>query len=149
MEVAPIAVNNVIGSLEALGCPNPTLRTVHTGDKEDALRTDQNFVLLMAPFPPLRTNQDPEPKQTDQAKTHDGEMGRIWQAERLSTAIKMIPGVLDVGLFVGYNGPEARKKYGGVRVQDPVLGQGGQKPVAVYFGMQDGSVKERKAKDVE
>lgn len=145
--MAPIAYNNVLGSLRALGCPDPRLRRVKAADKEEPLRTDQNFLLLMAPFPPLATNEDPQPKETDQAKTKDGQTGRVWNAEKLSTAIKMIPGVLDVGLFVGFNGLEALKRSGGKRLQDPIVGQAGQKPVAMYFGMQDGSVKERKAPD--
>lgn len=134
-----------MGSLRALGCPDPKIRTVQTGNKEEPLRTDQNFLLVMAPFPALRHNKDPQPQETDHAKTKDGQVGRVWNAEKLATAIKMIPGVLDVGLFVGFNGPEALKLTGGKRLQDPVLGQAGQKPVAMYFGMQDGSVKERKA----
>ena len=138
-------MNNVTGSLRALGCPNPELRTVKTIDKEEPLRTDQNFLLLKAPFPPLATHNDPELEETDQAKTKDGLLGRAWNVEKLSTAIKMIPGVLEVGLFVGFNGPDALQKTGGKRLQDPILGQAGQKPVAMYFGMQDGTVKERKA----
>lgn len=145
VEVAPIAVNNVIASLQALGCPNPTLRMA---TNNEALRTDQNFMILKAPFPPLRTNEEPEPKIDEQANTKDGQKGRVWRAESLATAIKMIPGVLEVGLFVGYNGPAALKITGGQRLQDPVLGQAGQKPVAVYFGVEDGSVKERKAPEV-
>ena len=116
-----------------------------TAGKQEPLRTDQHFVLIMAPFPPLRTSKDAKPKDGEEAQTKDGHVARVWTAEQLSTAIKMIPGVLDVGLFVGYNGPEAQSLTGGKRMQDPILGQGGQKPVAVYFGMEDGSVKERKA----
>ena len=54
----------------------------------------------------------------------------------LSKAIKAITGVLDVGLFCGRDGIEASEKGGGTVY-------GGQKPVAVYFGMQDGSVEVR------
>lgn len=43
-------------------------------------------------------------------------------------------GVLSVGLFVGENGAQAAK-----------TGKGGQKPVAAYFGMEDGSVAVRNA----
>lgn len=54
----------------------------------------------------------------------------------MSKAIKAITGVLDVGLFCGRDGIEASEKGGGTVY-------GGQKPVAVYFGMQDGSVEVR------
>ncbi|KAL9089324.1 MAG: hypothetical protein Q9159_002625 [Coniocarpon cinnabarinum] len=145
VEVAPIAANNVLGSLKALGCPNPSVRMTDHNGKQEPLRTDQNFFIVMAPFPPLRLGREPEPKDDELGKTKDGPAGRLWTAEKLSTAIKMIPGVLEVGLFVGYNGPTAQKLSSGHRLQDPILGQAGQKPVAVYFGMEDGTVKERKA----
>lgn len=79
---------------------------------------------------------------------------------KLATAIKAISGVLEVGLFVGMNGAQAARfgQAGGRELEKwPVGGvtpfgrigaiapQGGQKPVAVYFGMQDGSVTMRKA----
>ena len=66
----------------------------------------------------------------------DGKEGRVWDVNSLAAKIKEIGGVLDVGLFHGFNGPEAAR----VGVSG-----GGQKPVAVYFGMQDGSVKVRQA----
>ena len=141
-------MNNVKASLRALGCPNPTIRTTNKDGTEAPLQTDQKFWLLMAPFPPLRTKSDPQPASQEQGQTKDGQSGRVWNAEQLSTAIKMIPGVLDVGLFVGFNGPEALKLAGGKRFQDPILGQAGQKPVAMYFGMQDGGVKVRKAPNI-
>lgn len=61
--------------------------------------------------------------------------GGIWEVHALSQAIKQIPGVLDVGIFSGLTGPEAQA-LGGV---------GGQKPIAAYFGMPDGSVSVREA----
>jgi len=67
--------------------------------------------------------------------TADGEEGTVWGVTELAAAIKSITGVLEVGIFSGMNGPEARR----------MGGQGGQKPVAVYFGMEDGSVKVRRA----
>ena len=145
IEVAPIAVNNVLGSIKALGCPDPTVRTVDVAGKHEPLRTDQDFFIVQAPFPPLRTSKDPKPADGEQAKTTDGQWGRVWTVDELARAITLIPGVLEVGLFVGYNGLAAQKLSGGQRLQDPLLGQAGQKPVAMYFGMQDGSVKERKA----
>lgn len=65
-----------------------------------------------------------------------------WEVERLSKEIQLITGVLEVGLFCGYNGFDAQdhKSSAGGR-------GGGQKPVAVYFGMEDGSVHVRMAKE--
>lgn len=58
----------------------------------------------------------------------------------MSKAIKAITGVLEVGLFCGRDGIEAEE--GGVQG----TAKGGQKPVAVYFGMEDGSVEVRHRK---
>lgn len=59
----------------------------------------------------------------------------VWEVNELSMKIKDICGVLDVGIFSGLTGPQATAA-GGV---------GGQRPVAAYFGMPDGSVSVRKA----
>lgn len=60
--------------------------------------------------------------------------------ETLAREIKLIEGVLSVGLFVGENGAQVAKREGG---------KGGQKPVAAYFGMEDGSVVVKKATGAE
>jgi ribose 5-phosphate isomerase A len=75
----------------------------------------------------------------------DGSDG-TWEVNKLSQAIKRITGVLEVGIFSGFNGIEAadlRKQEG---MQTVTAITGGQKPVAVYFGMQDGKVNVRRAK---
>jgi ribose 5-phosphate isomerase A len=59
----------------------------------------------------------------------------VWEVNELSKKIKEIGGVLDVGIFSGLTGPQAAAA-GGI---------GGQRPVAAYFGMPDGSVAVRKA----
>ena len=63
-----------------------------------------------------------------------------WEVESLAREIKMMEGVLSVGLFIGMNGLQAVK--GGLR-------KGGQKPVAAYFGREDGSVVVRKSDELE
>ena len=63
-----------------------------------------------------------------------------WEVEGLAREIKMIEGVLSVGLFAGMNGLRADKI--GLR-------KGGQKPVAAYFGMEDGSVVIRKSDELK
>lgn len=58
--------------------------------------------------------------------------------ESLAAEIKQIQGVLEVGIFSGMTGPQAQAQ--------AVGGIGGQKPVAAYFGMPDGSISVKKAK---
>lgn len=59
----------------------------------------------------------------------------MWEVEKLARAIKCISGVLEVGLFCGPTGIQTQAT-GGI---------GGQKPVAAYFGMSDGTVSSIKA----
>ena len=60
--------------------------------------------------------------------------------ETLAREIKLLEGVLSVGLFTGFNGSEASERG---------LQKGGQKPVAAYFGMSDGSVAVRVAEELK
>lgn len=62
----------------------------------------------------------------------------MWEVAELAREIKAIEGVLSVGLFVGENGVQVQKRGGRA---------GGQKPVAAYFGMEDGSVVVRVARE--
>ncbi|KAF2861794.1 ribose 5-phosphate isomerase A [Piedraia hortae CBS 480.64] len=117
IEVAPIAYVSVLKELEGLGAKAPKVRE-HTISKSGPVQTDQSFYIVDAPFARLRNGLDGE-----------GE-GEGWDVISLARAIKEINGVLEVGLFCGLNGEEAREK--GV--------PGGQKPVAVYFGTEDGEV---------
>ncbi|CBF86858.1 ribose 5-phosphate isomerase A-domain-containing protein [Aspergillus tetrazonus] len=128
IEVAPIAAKRVLPALRQLGSINPVLRP-QTGSKLGPLKTDQDFYIIDAPFPTLLTKAD-----VAAGKDGSGKDG-IWEVDALSLAIKQIPGVLDVGIFSGVTGPQAQA-LGGI---------GGQKPVAAYFGMPDGSVQVRKA----
>ncbi|KAJ5102286.1 Ribose 5-phosphate isomerase type A [Penicillium alfredii] len=125
IEVAPIAAYRVLRKLEELGSVKPAIRTSLT-PKEGPLKTDQGFFIIDAPFPPLLNTAD-----IAAGKTGSG----AWQVDALARHIKQIAGVLEVGLFSGMTGPQARSA-GGV---------GGQRPVAAYFGMPDGSVSVRKA----
>jgi len=84
------------------------------------------------PAPPVQTSSsspNPLPSTSSPPNAHP------WHPSTLARAIKLIEGVLSVGLFVGENGDEAaaagRKS-------------GGQKPVAAYFGMADGGVVVRR-----
>lgn len=139
IEVAPISVPNVLKSLQTIGSTNPKLRTTLL-EKSGPLKTDQDFFIIDAPFPALLTSAD---VAAGKGKG-DGTDGK-WEVNRLSQVIKEITGVLEVGIFSGLNGIDAealRVKEGSLRTVT-----GGQKPVAVYFGMQDGSVQVRKANE--
>lgn len=139
IEVAPISVPTVLHALRALGSTNPKLRTTLL-EKSGPLKTDQDFFIIDAPFKTLLTTGD---VSAGKGKG-DGSDG-TWEVNNLSKAIKHLTGVLEVGIFSGLNGLEAgalREKDAGKTV--PVI-TGGQKPVAVYFGMQDGTVKVRNA----
>jgi ribose 5-phosphate isomerase A len=115
-----------------MGSINPTIR--HNKDvKAGPLKTDQGFYIIDAPFLPLLTSTDVEGGQEGSGKAG------VWEVETLSRKIKTIAGVLEVGIFSGATGPQAQA----------VGGIGGQKPVAAYFGMPDGSVSVRHAPDVE
>lgn len=103
--------------------------------KSGPLKTDQDFYIVKAPFPALRISQDSTPNASETAKGADGNVGRVWDVLKIASAIKEIPGVLEVGIFAGLNGPQAMA----------AGGQGGQKPVAVYFGEADGSVQKKLA----
>jgi len=137
IEVAPIAAHTVIHSLRQLGSPNPRVRE-NLLQKAGPLKTDQDFFIVDAPFPALLTAAD----VAAGAAAGDGTDGR-WEVERLSREIGLITGVLEVGLFCGLDGVQAERLRREGRSTAGKLG--GQRPVAVYFGMQDGSVKVRTA----
>ncbi|CAK4030405.1 related to ribose 5-phosphate isomerase A [Lecanosticta acicola] len=132
IEVAPIAHASVIRELKALGSPNPVLRE-HTLAKTGPVQTDQSFYIIDAPFKQLLTQSD-----VKNGKDGSGKNG-VWDVDTLARTIKGINGVLEVGLFHGMNGIKAQ-----------ALGlQGGQKPVAVYFGLQDGEVSVKTFSELE
>lgn len=120
----------VLRKLKELGSINPTIR-LNKDVKSGPLKTDQAFYIIDAPFLPLLTSSD-----LKAGKEGSGKAG-IWEVETLSKQIKEIEGVLEVGIFSGATGPQAQAA-GGI---------GGQKPVAAYFGMPDGSVSVRHAPD--
>ncbi|KAJ5712545.1 Ribose-5-phosphate isomerase [Penicillium malachiteum] len=127
IEVAPMAAYRVLNKLKELGSVNPVVR-MNPDEKEGPRKTDQDFFLIDAPFPVMLTQSD---VAAGKVSGKDG----VWEVNELSNKIKEIVGVLDVGIFSGLTGPQATAA-GGV---------GGQRPVAAYFGMPDGSVSVRKA----
>lgn len=139
IEVAPIAARQVLTRLRELGSPSPHLREGHI-PKAGPLKTDQDFFIIDAPFSPLLISSDLSPTTATNnshppASAEGLGKDNIWEVSHLANAIKGIEGVLEVGIFSGRTGPEAMEA-GTV---------GGQRPVACYFGMADGSVTVRKA----
>jgi len=131
IEVAPISAHVVLTALRELGSADPRVRESGMA-KAGPLKTDQDFFIIDAPFRTLLTAGD---VKAGKAKG-DGSDG-LWEVAQLAARIKAITGVLEVGLFYGYDGVEAAEL--GIR-------GAGQKPIAVYFGMEDGSVKVRTKK---
>lgn len=132
IEIAPIAYASVLRELRALGSPAPVLRE-HTLSKTGPVQTDQSFYIVDAPFKQLLTSKD-----LAAGKDGSGKDG-VWDVDTLARTIKGIAGVLEVGLFHGING-----------IQAQALGlQGGQKPVAVYFGLEDGEVEVKRYSELE
>ena len=138
IEVEPQAAPAVIEQLTTLGSTGPLVRP-GLDKRTGPLRTDQNNYIVDAPFSTLLIPRDVQTATslhpTQGGNCGDGTDGK-WEAMALAQNIKLIEGVLSVGLFVGVNGPEAMAE--GRRM-------GGQKPVAAYFGMEDGTVEVRKA----
>jgi ribose 5-phosphate isomerase A len=137
IEVAPLSQNKVSAALRTLGCTNPKLRTTLL-EKSGPLKTDQDFYIIDAEFPTLLTTAD---VAAGKGKG-DGSDG-TWEVNNIAKAIKGLTGVLEVGIFSGLTGVEANE----LRAKDGAKSavSGGQKPVAIYFGMADGSVKVRTA----
>lgn len=134
IEVAPIAYQSVLGELKLLGSHAPALRE-HSLSKTGPIQTDQSFYIIDAPFKQLLTRADVEKGADGSGK--DG----VWEVDQLAAKIKDINGVLEVGLFHGLNGEEVAAQ--------GLVGRGGQKPIAVYFGLADGGVTVRHYKDAQ
>lgn len=132
IEVAPIAHASVLRELKLLGSSEPKLRE-HSMAKTGPVQTDQSFYIIDAPFKKLLSSLDVKNGADGSGK--DG----VWDVETLAKRIKEINGVLEVGLFYGLNGIEAQA----------VGLKGGQKPVAVYFGLENGETYVRHCDDVE
>lgn len=137
IEVAPLSQNKVIEALKVLGSTAPVLRTTQL-EKSGPLKTDQDFYIVDAAFPALLTSKDVE----EGKGKGDGSDG-TWEVNAISRAIKSLTGVLEVGIFSGLNGVEAQAQREKEGPRSAVTG--GQRPVAVYFGMSDGSIKVRTA----
>lgn len=112
-----------------MGSPNPAVRS-GLPSKAGECVTDNGMWIIDAPFPPLLI-----PK--DLSSTEDGK-GRsgVWEIQTLADELIKIPGIVEIGLFYGFNGNQAAGL--GKELQ-------AQKPVAAYFGMPDGQVQVQNA----
>lgn len=108
IEVLPLAAPDLLVRLKALGSRNPLIRS-GLPSKAGECVTDNGMWLIDAPFPAL------EPSKV----------------KLLAESLLTLPGVVEVGLFYGFNGAQAFE-----------LGRegAGQKPIAAYFGRADGGV---------
>lgn len=116
-----------------LGSPDPKIRQGGSA-KAGPVVTDNSNWIIDAPFPQLLI-----PSDLKEGDKGDGENG-TWEVHALGRRLKRIVGVLEVGLFHGRNG---------IQVANSGEEGGGQKPVAAYFGMENGEVEVRLAKEIE
>ncbi|KAK7957703.1 hypothetical protein PG988_012551 [Apiospora saccharicola] len=119
--VMPRRTEYVRRELISMGSRKPYVRSGLPG-KAGPVVTDNGMNLIDAPFPPLLLNSERE--REDPSKG-------LYTVESLSKSIGALEGVIGVGIFSGPTGPEAKDQ----------RKRGGQKPVMVYFGMEDGSVQ--------
>jgi len=133
IEVAPKAAPTIKRILITLGSPDPVIRQGGSA-KAGPVVTDNGMWIMDAPFPPLKLASDLE-----EGDKGDGTHG-TWEVHQLGRRLKRIVGVLEIGIFHGRNG---------LQVSNSGEEGGGQKPLAAYFGMEDGGVQIRNAKEVE
>uniref|UniRef100_A0A8H7N6U5 Ribose-5-phosphate isomerase n=1 Tax=Bionectria ochroleuca TaxID=29856 RepID=A0A8H7N6U5_BIOOC len=101
IEVLPLSAPDVLTRLQAMGSPKPAVRSGLPS------------------------------KAGDPSEEGAGKNAGKWEVSRLAQELLKVPGIVEIGLFHGFNGNQAVS-----------LGQVGQaqKPVAAYFGTADGSV---------
>lgn len=131
IEIAPLAAPNIKRILITLGSSDPKIRQGGSA-KAGPVVTDNGMWIMDAPFPPLLLASD-----LKDGEKGDGTNGK-WEVHQLGRRLKRIVGVLEVGLFHGRNG---------IQVASAGEEGGGQKPVAAYFGMENGEVEVRLAKE--
>ncbi|TWU79041.1 ribose-5-phosphate isomerase rki1 [Metarhizium rileyi] len=129
IEVLPLAAPDVLTRLRAMGSPNPAVRS-GLPSKAGECVTDNGMWIIDAPFPPLLLPKDLS--STEEGKGSNG----YWEIQTLADELLKIPGIVEVGLFYGFNGRQAAGL--GKELQ-------AQKPVAAYFGMPDGQVQVQNA----
>ncbi|KAH7327824.1 ribose 5-phosphate isomerase A-domain-containing protein [Stachybotrys elegans] len=129
VEVLPLAAPDVLKRLNAMGSPNAAVRA-GLPSKAGECVTDNGMWIIDAAFPPLLLPKDLTPEIDGTGK------GGAWEIKTLAEELLRIPGVVEHGLFYGYNGDDA--------VAFSKQAQA-QKPVAAYFGMANGEVQVQRA----
>lgn len=132
IEIVPLAAPTIKRILITLGSPDPKVRQGGSA-KAGPVVTDNGMWIIDAPFPQLCI-----PSDLKDGDKGDGEKG-TWEVHQLGRRLSRTVGILEVGLFFGRNGSqvEAAGEEGG-----------GQKPVAAYFGMENGEVEVRTAQQL-
>ncbi|SPO03212.1 related to D-ribose-5-phosphate ketol-isomerase [Cephalotrichum gorgonifer] len=130
IEVDPFFATDVLADLQALGAIAPKIR-LGLPAKAGECVTDNGNWIIDAPFKPLKLRRDPPGDGAGQLIDHE------WEVSELAAALKGLVGVVETGLFWGLNGVEAERS--NIRRATP------QKPVAAYFGMENGEVEVRNA----
>ncbi|EHK47895.1 ribose 5-phosphate isomerase type A [Trichoderma atroviride IMI 206040] len=129
IEVLPLAAPSVLARLRAMGSPNPTVRS-GLPSKAGECVTDNGMWIIDAPFAPLLLARDLKAGVDGAGK--DG----VWEVGRLAEELVKLPGIVEIGLFTGFNGVEAVSL--GKEFQ-------AQKPIAAYFGTPTGEVQVQRA----
>lgn len=112
-----------------MGSPSPAVRA-GLPSKAGECVTDNGMWIIDAPFPSLLLPKDLT------AEVDGTGNGGVWEVSKLAQELLSLPGVVEIGLFYGFNGDEA------VALQKESRAQ---KPVAAYFGLADGSVEVQNA----
>ncbi|RDW80771.1 hypothetical protein BP5796_05469 [Coleophoma crateriformis] len=133
IEIAPLAAPTIKRILITLGSPDPKIRQGGSA-KAGPVVTDNGMWIIDAPFPPLLLERD-----LKAGDPGDGTQG-TWEVHALGRRLKRTVGILDIGLFHGRNG---------IQVTNSGEEGGGQKPVAAYFGMENGEVEVRTSKEIQ
>lgn len=124
-----MAAPDVLLRLQAMGSPKPVVRS-GLPSKAGECVTDNGMWIIDAPFAPLLL-----PKDVTSDSAGSGQ-GGAWEVSALANELLRTPGIVEIGLFHGFNGDEA--------VTLGKLSQA-QKPVAAYFGLANGEVQVQKA----
>jgi ribose 5-phosphate isomerase A len=132
IEVVKTSVPTTMQKLIMLGSPDPKIRQGGSA-KAGPVVTDNGNWIIDAPFPPLLI-----PSDLKDGDKGDGKNG-TWEVHALGLKLRETFGVVESGLFHGINGFQAASD---VQLE-------GQKPVAAYFGMENGEVQVRVAKGIK
>ncbi|PHH58514.1 hypothetical protein CDD81_5543 [Ophiocordyceps australis] len=125
IEVLPLAAPDVLARLHRMGSSQATIRSGLPGKAGECV-TDNGMWIIDAPFPPLLLPQD---LNTD---VQGNGINGIWEINTLAAELLKIPGIIEIGLFHGFNGQQSISL--GKEMQ-------AQKPLMAYLGTLNGDVQ--------